>query len=152
MRRLAVSLPVISLMTGQIGCYRYAPMTGMSPVLGQQYTFDITDAGRVGLADRLGPGVLKVEGTLVRRTEDSYVVSVAAIDLLSGGSSHWTGEQVPLNAGYVGVMEKRQFSPGRTWVAVGAAALGIAAFIVTRRLSGTGAPPTGGGGGPSSGS
>jgi hypothetical protein len=151
MRRLVISLPVLSTMALQVGCYRYVPMGGVTPVLGERYTFDITDAGRVGLADRLGPGVLKVEGTLVRRTEDSYVVSVAGIDLLTGGSSHWTGEQVPLNAGYVGRMEKREFSAGRTWVAIGAAALAISAFIVTRGLSGTGAPPTGTGGGPGGG-
>jgi hypothetical protein len=138
-------------MTLQSGCYRYVPMTGTAPVAGERYTFEITDAGRVGLADRLGPGVLKVEGTLVRRTEDSYVVSVAGIDLLSGGSSHWTGEQVPLNAGYVGTLQRRQFSRGRTMAAVGAAALAIGAFIVTRGLTGSGAPPVGSGGGPGSG-
>jgi hypothetical protein len=136
----------------QGACYRYVPMGGVTPVLGERYTFDITDAGRVGLADRLGPGVLKVEGTLVKQTDDSYVVSVAGIDLLNGGSAHWTGEQVPLNTGYIGTLEKRQFSPGRTAVAIGAAALAITAFIVSRGLSGTGAPPTTGTGGPVSGS
>jgi hypothetical protein len=152
MRRTLIGLPVIATMVLQAGCYRYVPMGGVTPVLGERYEFDITDAGRVGLADRLGPGVLKVEGTLVRRTEDSYVVSVAGLDLLSGGSSHWTGEQVPLNAGFVGSVQKRQFSAGRTWVAIGAAALAISAFIVTRGLSGAGAPPVGGTGGPPSGS
>ena len=152
MRRSLVAVPVLSAMVLQGACYRYVPMGGVTPVLGERYTFDITDAGRVGLADRLGPGVLKVEGTLVKQTDDAYVVSVAGIDLLNGGSSHWTGEQVPLNAGYIGSLEKRQFSPGRTWVAVGAAALAITAFIVTRGLAGTGQPPVGGGGGPQSGS
>jgi hypothetical protein len=149
MRRLLIVVPALSTMAG---CYRYVPMGGVSPVLGERYTFDITDAGRVGLADRLGPGVLKVEGTLVRRTDDSYVVSVAGIDLLTGASSHWTGEQVPLNSGYIGGMEKRQFSAGRTAFAIGSAAAAIAAFMVTRALVGTGAPPVGGGGGPPSGS
>ena len=152
MRRLWMSLPVISTLAGPSACYRYVPMAGASPVLGDRYTFDITDAGRVGLADRLGSGVLRIEGTLVRRTDDSYVVSVSGVDLLNGTSSHWTGEQVPVNAGYVSTMEKRQFSSGRTAAAVGAAALAIGAFIVTRGLSGTGAPPVGGGGGPGSGS
>lgn len=151
MRQLWISLPVVTTMSLQAGCYRYVPMTEGSPVLGERYTFDITDAGRVGLADRLGPGVLKVEGMLVRRTEDAYVVSVAGIDLIGGGSSHWTGEQVPLNAGYVGRLERRQFSSGRTAVAIGAAALAIGAFIVTRGLIGSGSPPTGSGGGPGSG-
>lgn len=152
MRRLLISLPAISSITLQAGCYRYVPMSGVTPILGERYTFEITDAGRVGLADRLGPGVLKIEGTLVRRTEDSYVVSVAGVDLLSGGSSHWTGEQVPLNPGFVSTMQRREFSPGRTAVAIGATALAIGVFIVTRALSGGGGPPAPGSGGPPSGS
>ncbi len=152
MRRLLISLPALSTIALHAGCYRYVPMSGVTPVPGERYAFEITDAGRVGLTDRLGPGVLKVEGTLVRRTEDSYVVSVAGIDLLSGGSSHWTGEQVPLNAGFVSTMQKREFSRGRTAVAIGATVLAIGAFIVTRGLSGTGAPPAGVTGGPPGGS
>jgi hypothetical protein len=58
---------------------------------------------------------------------------------------------VPLNAGYVGTLQRRQFSRGRTMAAVGAAALAIGAFIVTRGLTGSGAPPVGSGGGPGSG-
>jgi hypothetical protein len=152
MRRLLLALPALSTITLQAGCYRYVPMAGVTPVAGERYTFDITDAGRVGLADRLGPGVLKVEGTLVRRTEEGYVVSVAGIDLLSGSSSHWSGEQVPLNAGYIGSVERRQFSRGRTAAALSAAAIAIGAFIISRGLGGTGAPPVGGTGGPPSGS
>jgi hypothetical protein len=151
MRRSLLLVPVTSMIALQGGCYRYVPMTGATPVTGQRYTFEITDAGRVGLADRLGPGVMKVEGTLVRQTDDAYVVSVAGIDLIGGGSSHWTGEQVPVNAGYIGGVERREFSPGRTAVAIGAAAIALGAFIVTRGLSGTGAPPVSGGGGPGSG-
>jgi hypothetical protein len=144
-RTLLLSLPVLSTIGLQAGCYRYVPMAGSTPVLGDRYTFEITDAGRVGLGDRLGSGVARVEGTLVRRTEDSYVVSVAGIDLLNGTSSHWTGEQVPINAGYVSTLQKREFSRGRTAAAVGAAVIAIGAFIVTRGLGGTGAPPVTGG-------
>lgn len=151
MRRLSLSVSLISTVALQSGCYQYVPMTGAQPVPGQRYTFEITDAGRVGLADRLGPGVLKVEGTLVRHTDDEYVVSVAGVDLISGGSSHWGGEQVPVSANYVGGMQRREFSAGRTWFAAGAAALAIGAFFLTRGLTGTGAPPVTGGGPPGGG-
>jgi len=151
MRRVGLTVSMISTVALQAGCYRYVPLAGNQPVPGQQYEFQITDAGRVGLADRLGPGVMKVEGTLVRQTEDGYVVSVAGIDLISGASSHWGGEQVPVNASYVGSMERREFSAGRTWFAAGAAALAIGAFFLTRGLTGTGSPPTSGGGPPGGG-
>jgi hypothetical protein len=59
---------------------------------------------------------------------------------------------VPVRQEYVRGLQRREFSRGRTVVAIGTAALAIGAFIVTRGLSGSGAPPIGGTGGPGQGS
>jgi hypothetical protein len=152
MRRAWMTLPAVSTIALQAGCYRYVPMYNGAAMPGERYTFEISDQGRVGLADRLGPGVTKVEGTLVRQGDDLYVVSVASIESIGGGSSHWSGEQVPVRQEYVRGLQRREFSRGRTVVAIGTAALAIGAFIVTRGLSGSGAPPIGGTGGPGQGS
>jgi hypothetical protein len=148
MRRGFAALPVLSTIALQAGCYRYVPMTMGAPTPGEHYTFEISDQGRVGLADRLGPGIVKVEGTLVRQAEDAYVVSVAGIESVGGTSAHWSGEQVPVRQEYVRSVERREFSSGRTAVAIGAAAAAIGAFIISRGLIGSGTPPTSGSGGP----
>ena len=154
MRRRLVALPAMTTLAMQAGCYRYVPMYSGAPMPGERYTFEISDQGRVGLADRLGPGVTKVEGTLVRQGDDAYVVSVAGIESIGGGSAHWSGEQVPVRQEYVRGVERREFSRGRTFVAIGAAAVAIGAFIATRGLVGFGSSPgsSSGGGGTSSGS
>lgn len=153
MRYRLFAVPALSGLMVQAGCYRYVPMYSGAPMPGEQYTFEISDQGRVGLADRLGPGVTKVEGTLVRQADDAYVVSVAGIESIGGGTAHWSGEQVPVRQEYVRGVERREFSRGRTFTAIGAAAVAIGAFIATRGLIGSGTPPTSsGGGGPSSGS
>lgn len=121
-------------------------MTGNTPAVGKEYTLEITDAGRVGLADRIGPGVLKIEGTIVRQTDEGYMVSVSSVESLAGGSGHWSGEQVPVRQEYVRSLQQREFSPGRTAVAIGAAAVALGAFIATRSLVGSGAPVVTGGG------
>lgn len=150
MRRWVVLPAVTTLAVQAAGCYRYVPMYSGAPLPGERYTFEISDQGRVGLADRLGPGVTKVEGTLVRQADDAYVVSVAGIESIGGGSAHWSGEQVPVRQEYVRGVERREFSRGRTAVAIGAAAVAIGAFIATRGLGGFGSSPgssSGGGGG-----
>jgi hypothetical protein len=147
MRRAVMALPALSAVMLQGGCYRYVPMYSGAPTPGERYTFEISDQGRVGLADRLGPGVTKVEGTLVGQADDAYVVSVAGIESISGGTAHWSGEQVPVRQEYVRGVERREFSRGRTFTAIGAAAIAIGAFIATRGLIGSGSPPTSGGGG-----
>jgi hypothetical protein len=152
MRRACWSLSVVSSLAFQAGCYRYVPLIETAPRVGDHYTFEISDQGRVGLADRLGPGVLKVEGLLVRQGDDAYVVSVAGIETVTGGSAHWSGEQVPVREEYVRGVERREFSKGRTAVAIGAAAAALGVFIATRALTGAGAPPYSSGGGPASGS
>lgn len=153
MRRAWVALPAFSSLAIQAGCYRYVPMTSGIPTAGERYTFEISDQGRVGLSDRLGPGITKVEGTIVRQDDKEYVVSVAGIESIGGGSAHWSGEQVPVRQEYIRGVERREFSRGRTAVAIGAAAMAIGTFIVTRGLIGSGSPPTAGGsGGPLSGS
>lgn len=153
MRRVWLTVPALSTMALQAGCYRYVPLVASAPKPGEHYTFDISDQGRVGLADRLGPGVLKVEGLLVRQADDSYIVSVGGIESLGGGTAHWSGEQVPVREEFVSGVQRREFSRGRTAVAIGAAAAAIGVFIVTRGLGGiSGPPPYQPGGGPVSGS
>ena len=142
MRYRVFAVPALSSLMVQAACYRYVPMYSGAPMPGEQYTFEISDQGRVGLADRLGPGVTKVEGTLVRQADDAYVVSVAGIESIGGGTAHWSGEQVPVRQEYVRGVERREFSRGRTFTAIGAAAVAIGAFIATRGLIGSGTPPT----------
>lgn len=151
MRNLWLSLSAVSMLAIQAGCYRYVPMAGSRPALGERYSLELTDGGRVGLAERLGSGVIRVEGTLLQMTDTAYVMSVAGIETIDGGSSHWSGEKVSIPPQYIGSLQERAFSRGRTAAAIGAAAAALGAFIATRSLLGGGSPPVTGSTGTGSG-
>src|SRR3989442_8117430 len=56
------------------GCYSYTPLATVAPTPGLRLSLALTDQGRVGVAPVMGAGLDRVEGTLVRVTDSSYVV------------------------------------------------------------------------------
>ena len=125
------------------GCYTLQPTMGVSPEIGNEMAFDITDVGRVGLGASMGPEIAQIEGRLVSRENAEYLVAVNNVKYLRGGEQPWKGEQVRLKSEYVGSTYQRHFSKGRT-IALSAAGLGGAAFLLTRSLIGSARddPPT----------
>ncbi|MEO8334485.1 MAG: hypothetical protein ABI664_05910 [bacterium] len=118
------------------GCYTLQPAMGVSPEIGNEMAFDITDVGRVALGPSMGPEIAQVEGRLVSRENAEYLVAVSTVRYLRGGEQPWKGEQVRLKSEYVGSTYQRQFSKGRT-IALSVAGLGGAAFLLTRSLIGS---------------
>jgi len=121
----------------QAGCYVYTVPAGQ-PAPGARYAFEITDQGRVSLADRIGSGVERIEGTLVGQNDQGYLVSVSGVKSIGSGASHWAGERVALRPEFVGRVRERRLSGRRTALAVGTAALAIGAFVATRAWAGGG--------------
>jgi hypothetical protein len=130
--RITGALTLIMLAT-QSGCYTYAPAAGeLAPGAGVAYT--LTDRGRVAVTDRVGPGVLRVEGTLVQNTGSEYVLAVSRVRTLDGSISRWAGERVTVAQDHVANSFERRFSKPRTALAVGATVVGITVFVLTRSL------------------
>jgi hypothetical protein len=117
------------------GCYSYVPVAS-GPTPGRPAGFEISDAGRVALGDRLGPGVTRVEGQVTEATPDEYVVAVRSISQINGGRTAWSGEPVHLRREYVSRTEERKLSRGRTALAIGVAAGAFVAALLTRSLIG----------------
>jgi hypothetical protein len=135
--RLSAGVFLLSAAT-QASCYVYSVPPSGQPVPGSRYSFAITDQGRVGLADRLGPGVETIEGTLVGQNGGGYLVSVTRIKSIGGGFSHWAGERVAVSAEHVATVRERRLSRRRTALAAGAAVAAVGTFIATRGLFGFG--------------
>ena len=131
-------------------CYVNVPVA-RSPVVGSVVALRLNDRGRVAMENSLGPSVDRVEGNVVRGTDDEYVLAVASVATLDGNSSKWAGEQVTLRREFVRDEVERRFSRNRTLALVGGAAAAVVAFIVTRSVIGSSTPdpdkkPPGGGG------
>lgn len=127
-------------------CYVYQPLA-TAPNPGEHVSVELTDRGRVAVADRLGQGILRVEGLLVQRNSEQYVISVARVASLDGKTSNWAGERVSVPSAEVANVSGRTYSRSRTWLAVGATTAAVGAFVVTRAILGGGTSDTTGTGG-----
>jgi hypothetical protein len=143
LRRIAlVCVPTLA------SCYTYVPITpDATPASGEPVALAITDAGRVGLGERFGPGVMRVEGRLTTSPAQEYALYVHRVAFYGAPASRWSGELVRIDRGFVGSVMQRRLSRGRTGLAVGVVALALGALIVGTDLvgffdaSGGGTPP-----------
>ena len=127
-------------------CYEYVPTGNPSSLVGQRVQLTLTDSGAVALASRIGPSIEALEGTLVTDSAASYQISMLTTRARSGNESDWRGEQIGVPHVLVSSLQARRFSPSRTALAGGLAAVGIVA--ITAGLRGAG---IGGQGGPAPG-
>ena len=118
------------------GCYTYVPVESTTPPLGRTVAFEISDQGRVSLADRMGPGITAVEGRLLGIEGDQLVISVFGVETIREGRSSWSGETVRLDRAFVSRVRERQLSKTRTWLASAAVTAAVVALVVATDLTG----------------
>lgn len=128
---------VASVVAGQ-GCYTYVPVeTSEPPPVGERLAFELTDRGRAALAERLGPGVLRVEGSLIQADSERYVMRVWGVSQARDGTVRWSGETVSIGRDYVGGVERRQLATARTWLFAGATT-GLLVYAMSQDIVGGG--------------
>lgn len=120
------------------GCYTYAPLRDPEPRLGESLAFELAEPLPADVARGVGPETTRVEGTLVRRTDTDFIVSVSQAVTTRGRVHRWNGETVSLPQAYIRRVQTRRFSAPRTVLVAGGAALSFVAFVVTRSLLGGG--------------
>ena len=136
--RALVGMALGAVTTVNTACYQYVPVSGPAPEAGNKVEFLVTDEGRVNLRDQFGPGVDRVEGLLLERNGDQYLLSVSRVRSVGGETAHWTGEQVRIPQLAIARVHEQKFSRKKTLMAVGGAALAAVAFIASRSLLGGG--------------
>lgn len=130
-----VGAPILGALL--LGCYTFLPVSG-PPAPGMDVAFDVNDAGRVALGGVMGPEIGRIEGRVLERGTEDFLIAVSSIRLLRGGEQVWNGEPVRIRAEHVGPASERRFARGRT-VALGVGVIGgFAAFLITRSLIGAG--------------
>ena len=115
-------------------CYVTTPLDRPSPNAGEVVVLQISDQGRVALAERLGTGVARIQGRVQAASDDRLSLRVASIGYVSGETNRWSGEAVTIDREYVGTTRLRRLSRTRTWTAVGVTTIVIGSFIASRSL------------------
>lgn len=138
-------------------CYTTVPLSTDARPVGAPVMLDITDAGRVRLANALGESPLRVEGRLTAATDSTYTVAVGRVEGLRGDGATWNGEPYTFRRSDVGLVRLRRVNRGRTALvilgAVGAAVLAaLAISLVVQGPNSTSEPGVGPPGGPGNGS
>lgn len=122
---------VAGLLPGLLGaCYTYRPLA-TTPPPSARVSLVLTDNGRAEAAARIGPQTKSVEGAVLETTDSAYLLSVSAVQPISGQLVRWSGEMVSLRRDQVAVMYERRLSKSRTALVVGAAVAILAASIST---------------------
>ena len=131
---------MIAIVAGAQGCYEYVPVNSPAETVGKVVELKITDPGRVGLADRFGPGLDRIEGRLVSERDNQLTLSVSNTTTVEGTNTKWAGESVSLNRGFIGTVRSRRISPTRTTI-LAVAAGAVLYFTAAKSLIGGGKDP-----------
>jgi hypothetical protein len=133
-RRRAVAALALGAVTSlQPACYAYVPLQQQATP-GDKVGLLVTDEGRIALREELGQGVDRVEGILLDKTGDDYLMRVARIRTIRGQTAHWTGEQVRIPLASVARVEQRKVSRRKTALLVAGLVAGAALLISTGTL------------------
>ena len=119
------------------GCYTLQPVATTGPLFGSEVALDINDAGRVALGASIAPEISQLEGRLVRKDSNEYVLAVSVVRQLRDVEQKWTGEKIIVKSEYVTAVQQRRLSRGRS-VLLGSAAVATVAYMVTRAILGAG--------------
>ena len=129
---------VAALQLLSTACYAYTPVN-TTPPAGAQVALEVTDEGRIALSDKIGPGVVRLEGTLAGEEGDELLVDASAVRQVRGYITDLGGVRVRLPKRYVTRMDERRLSRTRSLLVVGGVVAIVAAFF-TAKISGRSTP------------
>lgn len=125
-RRFVVAFGVVP---AALGCYQYTPLDTSTGVrAGEHVAVHFTDRGRTELSERLGQGVLRLEGTLTRTDSTEMEMNVWRVAQIGGSTARWSGESVRFRREYASMVLTRNVNRGKTYLVAGAAVVGLVMF------------------------
>lgn len=130
--KAALLLPALA------GCYSTTMIPGSAVAPGAEVVFTITDRGREGLRDRLGPGVLRISGRVADQSDSAFVLKANSVEYMNLGTSSWSGEPLTVSRDYVGFVTERKLSRSRSWLAAGLAAGALIGAVLSTDVGGGG--------------
>jgi hypothetical protein len=120
---------VLGVLPAAFGCYKYSPLdTSTGIQSGEHVAVEISDRGRAELSDRLGSGVLRLEGRLTRTDSADLVMNVWRVATIGGPTTQWSGESVRFKREYASRVQARTLNRSKTLLVSGVAVAGLVVF------------------------
>lgn len=127
-RSIAVAVGVLQVCTA---CFSYAPVQ-TTPRPGAQVAIEVTDEGRVALNEKIGPGVVRLEGTLAGVEGEELLIDASAVRQVRGYITDLGNVRVRLPRTYITRLEERRLSRSRSLLVVGGVVAVVAGFFATK--------------------
>lgn len=116
--RCVTAVGIVAVSVSLSGCYSYIPVQISDARANHVVAAEISDIGRVALAQQAGAEVARVEGQLTENSDSALRITVAEVRYLNGIANKWQGQDVVLRPQDVKVISERTLSRGRTAAAV----------------------------------
>ena len=104
--------------------------------MGRRVELDLTDAGRVQMAQQVGPRVRTLLGDVTALSDSQMVLALRAVSDVRGVETFWTGEQVTVPRASIGAVAERRLSRGRT--AIFSAGMLATLYVLARSVASLG--------------
>ena len=118
------------------GCFTYVPADPGAIVPGRDISIQLTDAGTVGLAALIGPGMVAMDGRVVAVDTAGLGLAVTQTTDRRSIEHLWRGELVTVTRPFIERIQQRKFSATRTGLlGAGILAAAIAAAVGAHQLS-----------------
>jgi hypothetical protein len=111
------------------GCYTYPSRSLVEVPPKAVVSAQISDVGRVALAEPVGSGVARIDGQVVQNADTAIRLMVTQVRFLNGLSNKWQGQELTLRPLDVKSVSQRTFSRQRTVTAMVIGALAAAALL-----------------------
>jgi hypothetical protein len=111
------------------GCYTYPSRSLVEVPPTAVVSAQISDVGRVALAEPVGSGVDRIDGQVVQNADTAIRLMVTQVRFLNGLSNKWQGQELTLRPLDVKSVSQRTFSRQRTVTAMVIGALAAAALL-----------------------
>ena len=132
-RSTRATVALVLLIPQLAGCYTYVPVS-TSPI-GSTVSVEVTDRGRVALAESVGPGVRRLSGQVMQSSDSTVNLAVSSVQFLDVGAPvKWAGEPVAVSRDHVVVLREKRLSRTRSFLAAGLfTAAGVAMSMIAVR-------------------
>lgn len=130
-RAVRAIIALVLLIPQLTGCYHYVTVPNSELPQGTEVSIGVTDAGRMALSERVGPGVRRIGGQVMATNDTSLVLSVRMVDYIDQiGTAHWAGERLDISRHIVSEIRERRLSRSRSLLMAGLVT--IAAFFASK--------------------
>ena len=145
MTRHRRSIPSLVLLFSLGACYQFVPLSEPVPVLeeGTPVRVHLSTPRSFDVSGYTAHEVHRVDGSLLRRSRDEWVVAATAMYAAGGARFDPASFALTVPASEVGTAEVRQLSWWRT--VVSAVGVGVGIFLASEAIQGTSSSGDGGG-------